>query len=108
MFIVSASTRDVSRIERGISEVFLSRRDASLFSGYFCVLADLDHVSDPVLEVALYREKNISLVVDGHALNVLQRSAEGGDCLKFFTRSVDVQLMVTTVRDVQRSFRKID
>src|SRR5215467_972190 len=108
--MVSASTRDVSKIEWGMSDVFgSSSRHASLFLGYFSLfLADFNHLSDPVLEVALHAEENVSLVVDGYALNILQRSAESGDCLKFFTRSVDVQLVVSTVGDVERAFRKID
>src|SRR2546421_12916978 len=85
------------------------RAGTRLFLGYRSFfLADFNHVSNFPLQIALYAEKDISLIVDGDALHVFQLAPERGNCFQLFTGRVDVELAVMTVSDVQRPLCEID
>ena len=105
-----ALTRGVSKIEWGISEVLSSRAGTrDLFLRYISlVFTDLDNFSDPVLKIALDTQENVSLVINGNALDVLQAAAKRRNGLQFFTWRVNVELVISAVGDVEGRFREID
>src|SRR5882672_9675368 len=107
--MMCASRFDFSTIDWGMLIVMIIAPARDLFLGYRSFfLADLYHVSNLVLQIALHAEKDVSLIVDGDTLHVLQLAAESGDGSELFSRGVKVKLVVVTVGYVQRSAREID
>src|SRR5947209_10473994 len=100
--MVCASRFDFSTIDWSMFDcsTIAPARDLSL--GYLSFfLADLNYVSNFPLQIALHAEKYVSLIIDRDALHVFQLAPERGDCFQLFTGSVDVELAVMTIGDVQ-------
>src|SRR4029077_19407012 len=71
-------------------------------------LADFDYVSDLAFQIGLHADKNVSRVVDRHALHILQLTAKRRDRFQLFTGRVDVKFSVVAVGDVERSAREVN